>query len=103
MQYAGSGALQLKKKPRVFPNPGGVFSGVFPGWVYFRCILHRVFLLVYFFYFLRSAPGSTQKSPGSEGVKYAYFHIHPKVYTLGVYFRAPAESAATAWVCAPIR
>jgi hypothetical protein len=25
-----------------------------------------------------------------------YFHIHPKIYTRGVYFRAPAESAATA-------
>jgi hypothetical protein len=37
-----------KQKPRLFPNPGGVFLGVFPGWVYFRCILRRVFLLVYF-------------------------------------------------------
>jgi hypothetical protein len=37
-----------KQKPRVFPNPGCVFLGVFPGWVYFRCILHRAFLLVYF-------------------------------------------------------
>ena len=25
-----------------------------------------------------------------------YFHIRPKIYALGVYFRAPAESAATA-------
>jgi hypothetical protein len=41
MQYTG--ALQLgKKKPRVFPNPGGVFLGVFP--VYFRVY----FLVVYF-------------------------------------------------------
>ena len=47
MQYTG--ALQLgKKKPRVFPNPGGVFLGVFPGWVYFRCIFRVYFLVVYF-------------------------------------------------------
>jgi hypothetical protein len=46
MQYTG--ALQLgKKKPRVFPNPGGVFLGVFPGWVYSRCIF-RAYFLVYF-------------------------------------------------------
>jgi hypothetical protein len=42
MQYAG--ALQLgKKKTRVFPNPGCVFLGVFPGWVYFRCIFRVYF------------------------------------------------------------
>jgi hypothetical protein len=47
MQYTG--ALQLgEKKPRVFPNPGGVFLGVFPGWVYSRCIF-RVYLLVVYF------------------------------------------------------
>jgi hypothetical protein len=44
-----TGALQLgEKNTRVFPNPGGVFLGVFPGWVYFRCIFRVYFLVVYF-------------------------------------------------------
>jgi hypothetical protein len=41
-------AAARKKKPRVFSNPGGVFLGVFPGWVYFRCIFRAYFLVVYF-------------------------------------------------------
>jgi hypothetical protein len=54
MQYTG--ALQLgEKNPRVFPNPGGVFLGVFPGWVfpvYFTPFISAgVFSTRYFFYF----------------------------------------------------
>jgi hypothetical protein len=60
MQYAGAGALQLKKKNACISQPGGWIvggisgRGVFP--VDFTpCIFAGVFYTAYFFYFLRSA------------------------------------------------